>query len=70
MLTSRFSRMLPSLEHRGGVVVRRVPTLINLLRTPVMPAIYKEVMKGGWDVVHSQSPPPISAARLKTSMLC
>ena len=61
MLTSRFSRMLPSLEHRGGVVVRRVPTLVNMLRTPVMPALFREVMKGGWDVVHSHSPPPIAA---------
>jgi len=61
VLTSRFSRMLPSVEHRGGVVVRRVPTVVNLLRTPVMPALYREVMRGGWDVVHSQSPPPIAA---------
>ena len=53
--------MLPSVEHRGGVVVRRVPTIISLLRTPIMPAMYREVMKGGWDVVHSQSPPPIAA---------
>ena len=61
VLTSRFSRMLPALERRGGVVVRRVPTFLNMLRTPIMPALYREVMKGGWDVVHSHSPPPVTA---------
>jgi len=61
VLTSRFSRMLPALERREGVTVRRVPTLLNLMRTPLMPALYREVMKGGWDVVHSQSPPPVTA---------
>ena len=61
VLTSRFSRMLPALERREGVTVRRVPTLLNLMRTPLMPALYREVMGGGWDVVHSQSPPPVTA---------
>jgi glycosyltransferase involved in cell wall biosynthesis len=61
VLTSRFSRMLPALERREGVVVRRVPTLLNVLRTPLMPAVYREVMKGRWDVVHSHSPPPVTA---------
>ncbi len=61
VLTSRFSSMLPALERREGVVVRRMPTLLNVLRTPLMPSVYREVMKGGWDVVHSQSPPPVTA---------
>ncbi len=61
ILTSRFSRHLPALERRQGIVVRRVPTTFVAFRTPFMPAVHKEVRKGDWDIVHSHSPPPFTA---------
>jgi glycosyltransferase involved in cell wall biosynthesis len=61
ILTSRFSKHLPGLERRQGIVVRRVPTPFVAFRTPFMPAMHKEVLKGKWDIVHSHSPPPFAS---------
>ena len=61
ILTSRYARGLPVLERTEGVVVRRVVTPIQALRTPFMPRIHQEVLDGEWDLVHSHTPPPFTA---------
>ena len=61
VLTSRYSRHQPRIERREGVKVRRVSTLFLTFRTPFMPAVHKEILKGDWDIVHSHTPPPFTA---------
>jgi N-acetyllactosaminide 3-alpha-galactosyltransferase len=61
VLTSRFSRLLPRFERRGGVVIRRVPTIFNAFNTPFMPAVHREVIAGDWDIIHSHQPPPLTS---------
>lgn len=61
ILTSRYAKVLPALERREGVVVRRVATPVQALRTPFMPRVHQEVLDGTWDVVHSHTPPPFTA---------
>jgi glycosyltransferase involved in cell wall biosynthesis len=61
VITSQFSRHLPSHERRQGIVVRRVPTTFVALRTPFMPSVHNVVLKGDWDLVHSHQPPPFTS---------
>jgi glycosyltransferase involved in cell wall biosynthesis len=61
VLTSRYDKHLPALERREGIIVRRVPTVVEALRTPFMPRVHQEVLDGDWDIVHSHTPPPFTA---------
>jgi glycosyltransferase involved in cell wall biosynthesis len=61
VLTSRYDKHLPALERREGIIVRRVPTAIEALRTPFMPRVHQEILDGDWDIVHSHTPPPFTA---------
>ncbi len=61
VLTSRYSRHMPALERREGVVVKRVPTMFVAFRTPMMPAVHNAILEGEWDIVHSHTPPPFTA---------
>jgi rhamnosyl/mannosyltransferase len=61
VLTSRYNKHLPRLERREGIIVRRVPTIIEAVRTPFMPRVHQEILDGDWDIVHSHTPPPFTA---------
>ncbi len=61
VLTSRYDKHLPRLERREGIIVRRIPTMIEAVRTPIMPRVHQEVLDGDWDIVHSHTPPPFTA---------
>ncbi len=61
VLTSRYDKHLPTLERREGIIVRRVPTVVEALRTPFMPRVHQEILDGDWDIVHSHTPPPFTA---------
>ncbi len=61
VLTSQFTKHLPALERRQGIVVKRVTTTFEAFRTPFMPSVHKAVLKGDFDIVHSHQPPPFTA---------
>ena len=49
-------------EERQGCTIHRVPQLVNLFTTPVTPALHEALAREGpWDLVHSHSPPPVTA---------
>ncbi|MBI4393651.1 MAG: glycosyltransferase family 4 protein [Euryarchaeota archaeon] len=48
-------------EKIGPVRVVRLPTFANLFMTPVSPGIARFLREDSFDIVHSHSPPPLSA---------
>jgi glycosyltransferase involved in cell wall biosynthesis len=58
VLTSRYDRSLPRLEHIDGIEVRRVPVALKISKGPIMPAF----LPTGWglarshDIVHLHVP--------------
>ena len=60
VLTSNYAK-LPERESRDGFAVHRVKCLGVVLRTPITPALRKEIAQGRYDVVHAHSPPPLAA---------
>jgi glycosyltransferase involved in cell wall biosynthesis len=61
VLTSRYDKHLPRFERREGIVVRRVVTPVEALRTPFMPRVHQEILDGDWEIIHSHTPPPFTA---------
>lgn len=61
VLTSRYEKGLREEESIRGIRVKRVKPVFIAFLTPVMPAIKKEIAVEGGDVIHSHSPPPLSA---------
>ncbi len=52
---------LPEDELLEGVHVRRVPVRALLFQTPMTPKLVPELLKERWDIIHSHSPPPLTA---------
>jgi len=61
VFTSRHDPALPSREDVGGIDVRRIPMRAMLFQTPMTPRLAREIQKEDWDVIHSHSPPPLTA---------
>lgn len=47
----------------GGFEVVRVPSRSVWLKTPSMPAVAEAIASGGFDLVHSHTPPPLASWR-------
>jgi glycosyltransferase involved in cell wall biosynthesis len=61
VFTSRHDPSLETREEVDGIDVRRVPMRAFLFQTPMTPKLVREIQKEDWDVIHSHSPPPLTA---------
>jgi len=60
VLTSRLAGTAPR-ERRDGFDVVRLPMRANVWTTPVLAGVGEALASGGFDVVHTHSPPPVTA---------
>jgi len=71
VFTSRHDPNLDLRENVDGIDVRRIPMRAMLFQTPMTPRLVREIQKEDWDVIHSHSPPPLTAYyAAKASRLC
>jgi len=61
VFTSRHEPALDSRESIDGIDVHRIPMMAMLFQTPMTPRLVREINKEDWDVIHSHSPPPLTA---------
>jgi glycosyltransferase involved in cell wall biosynthesis len=59
VITSRHGR-IPADDTYHGARVARLDPLVEIINTPVVPLLSREIVKGGFDVVHTHTPPPIT----------
>jgi glycosyltransferase involved in cell wall biosynthesis len=61
VFTSMHDPALETREEVEGIDVRRIPMRALLFQTPMTPRLVGEIHKEDWDVIHSHSPPPLTA---------